>query len=150
MADELTSDSKSRGDHHREILINADHQARIEALAEAAMERNPALAARLIDEISRARIVTPEQFPPTVVDIGSRVTYKNETTGLKRAVVLVFPEDTDLTRQHISVVTPLGVALLDLKKGQEFLWDAHANPRWLLTVTDVEPPEREHGGKGQH
>lgn len=139
---EMTCGTGTHCEPHPIVFINADHQARIEALAEGAMERNPALANRLLDEISRARIVAPEHFPPTAADIGSRVTYRDETTRLKRAVVLVFPEDADVTRQHISVVTPLGVALLGLQKGQEFYWDARANPQWKLTVTNVEPPQR--------
>lgn len=139
---ELTSGTGTHGGEHPTIFINADHQARIEALAERAMERNPALANRLLDEIARARIVAPADFPRTAADVGSRVTYRDETTGLKRAVVLVFPEDFNVTRQHVSVVTPLGVALLGLQKGQEFYWDAHAIPRWKLTVTNVEPPQR--------
>ena len=139
---ELTSGTGTHDGEHPTIFINADHQARIEALAERAMERNPALANRLLDEIARARIVAPADFPRTAADVGSRVTYRDETTGLKRAVVLVFPEDFNVTRQHVSVVTPLGVALLGLQKGQEFYWDARANPQWKLTVTNVEAPQR--------
>lgn len=124
------------------IFINADHQARIEALVERAMERNPTMANRLFDEISRARIVAPEDFPPFAVDIGSRVSYIDETARLQREVVLVFPEDSDVARQRVSVMTPLGVALLGLQKGQAFCWDANAIPRWKLTVTNVESPQR--------
>jgi len=126
--------------HQPRIVISVDDFAHIEALAEAAMQRNPALAERLLDELSRACIVTAEEMPKTVVGIGSSVTYKDEASGQERRVTLVYPDEADIARQRISVMTPIGVALLGLSEGAAFYWDTRNDQRLMLTVTQVEQP----------
>ncbi len=139
MMTEMTTTPRKRGTRIPKIVISADDLAHIEALAEGAMQRNPALADRLFDEIGRARIVDPAKMPPDVVAIGSTVTYRDESTGVERSVTLVFPEDADIARQRVSVMTPIGVALLGLAEGAVFYWDTRNNQRRMLSVTKVEP-----------
>ncbi|SMX48780.1 nucleoside diphosphate kinase regulator [Maliponia aquimaris] len=139
MMTEMTSTMKKRRMPTPRIVINSDDLAHIEALAEGAMQRNPALADRLFDEIGRARIVAPSKMPANVVAIGSRVTYRDESTGLERTVTLVYPEDADIARQRVSLMTPIGVALLGLAEGAGFYWDTRDNQRRMLSVTKVEP-----------
>ncbi|TNF19791.1 MAG: nucleoside diphosphate kinase regulator [Rhodobacteraceae bacterium] len=139
----MTKTAPRRNPRAPKIVINADDLAHIEALAEGAMERNPALADRLLDEIGRARIVTPGKMPPNIVSIGSTVTYRDESNGVERTVTLTYPEDADIARQRISLVTPIGVALLGLAEGAVFHWDTRANQRRMLTVIRVEnTPDR--------
>lgn len=139
MMTDLSKPTKKRRTRDPKIVINADDLAHIEALAEGAMQRNPALADRLFDEISRARIVAPAKMPANVVSIGSSVTYRDETTGLEKTVTLVYPEEADISRQRVSVMTPIGVALLGLAEGAEFYWDTRDNQRRMLSVKKVEP-----------
>jgi regulator of nucleoside diphosphate kinase len=73
------------------------------------------------------------------VAIGNRVTYRDEASGDERTVILVFPEDADVARDRISVVTPLGVALLGLAEGASFHWDTRDKRRLRLTVLRVGP-----------
>ena len=121
------------------ITINADDMAHIEALAEGAMQRNPALAERLMEELSRARVVTAAKMPSTVVAIGSSVTYRDESNGVERTVTLVYPEHADIAIGRVSVMTPIGVALLGLAEGAAFHWDTRDNQRRMLTVIRVAP-----------
>ena len=123
-----------------QIVINEDDLIHIEALAEGALLRNPALADRLLEEIGRAKIVKATKMPKTVVSIGSTVTYCDETTGQNRTVTLVYPEHADISRQWISVMTPIGVALLGLSKGAAFYWDTRDDQRRILTVIEVVQP----------
>lgn len=141
MITEMTQPAPKRRLQTPKIVINDDDLAHIEALAEGAFQRNPTLADRLLDEISRARVVKPAQMPPNVVAIGSTVTYRDETTGAERTVTLTYPEDADISRQRVSLVTPIGVALLGLAEGSSFHWDTRANQRRMLTVVRVTPPE---------
>ena len=134
----MTETVRKRSPRAPKIVVNADDLAHIEALAEGAMQRNPALADRLLDELGRARIVAPAKMPANVVSIGSTVTYRDESTGLEKTVTLVFPEDADITRQRVSVMTPIGVALLGLAEGAEFYWVTRDNQRRMLSVTKVE------------
>ncbi|MFZ1479530.1 MAG: nucleoside diphosphate kinase regulator [Paracoccaceae bacterium] len=128
-----------RAEHHPEIIINADDLAHIEALADGAMLRNPALADRLLDELGRARIVASARMPRTAVGIGSSVTYRDESNGHERSVTLVYPENADIALHRVSVMTPIGVALLGLSEGAAFHWDTRDNQRRMLTVIRVEP-----------
>ncbi|WP_226926129.1 nucleoside diphosphate kinase regulator [Meridianimarinicoccus sp. MJW13] len=137
---EMNKPAKKRSLRAPKVMISADDLAHIEALAEGALHRNPALADRLLDELGRARIVAPSKMPANVVSIGSTVTYRDETTGLEKRVTLVFPEDADITQQRVSVLTPIGVALLGLAEGAVFHWDTRADQRRMLTVIRVEPP----------
>ncbi|SEN99596.1 regulator of nucleoside diphosphate kinase [Pseudorhodobacter antarcticus] len=122
------------------IVINEEELAHIEALAEGAMLRNPALADRLLEELGRARIVKPNKMPGDVVSIGSTVTYRDEATGQNKTVTLVYPEHADIMHQRISLMTPIGVALLGLSEGAAFYWDTRDNQRRLLTIIAVAQP----------
>lgn len=139
MVTQMTNPSKARRhQRHPKIVVNANDLAHIEALADGAMQRNPALADRLLDELGRARVVPAEKMPESVVAIGSRVTYRDETTGQVKSVTLVYPEAADISRQRVSVMTPIGVALLGLAEGAAFYWDTRDNQRRTLTVIRVE------------
>jgi len=140
MITEMTKSTPRRRPRAPKIVINADDLAHIEALAEGAIERNPALADRLMDEIGRARIVKPARMPSNVVAIGSTVTYRDESTGAERTVTLTYPEDADIAQQRVSLVTPIGVALLGLAEGAVFHWDTRAGQRKTLSVIRVEAP----------
>ncbi len=136
----MTDPTRKRRMRHPKIVINADDLSHIEALAEGAMQRNPALADRLLGELGRARIVPARKMPKTAIGIGSTASYLDDTTGQERRVTLVYPEDADIAQNRISVMTPIGVALLGLSEGASFYWDTRDNQRRMLTVTRVEQP----------
>lgn len=122
------------------IVINADDLAHLEGLAEGMLTRHPALADRLFDEIGRARVVAAKKMPQNVVSMGSTVTYRDETTGQEKSVTLVYPEQADITQLRVSVMTPIGVALLGLAEEASFYWDTRKNQRRMLTIISVAQP----------
>jgi regulator of nucleoside diphosphate kinase len=66
-----------------------------------------------IEEIlDLARIVQPEKVPGNVVTMNSRVLYEDVATGEKGTVTIVYPADADSSNQKISVLSPVGAALL--------------------------------------
>ncbi|TDE33063.1 nucleoside diphosphate kinase regulator [Antarcticimicrobium sediminis] len=134
----MSDPTRKRRMRHPKIVINADDLTHIEALAEGAMQRNPALADRLLSELGRARIVKAQKMPTTAIGIGSTASYIDGTTGQERRVTLVYPEQADIARNRISLMTPIGVALLGLSEGDSFYWDTRDNQRRMLTVTRVE------------
>ncbi|MDO5757016.1 MAG: nucleoside diphosphate kinase regulator [Rhodobacterales bacterium] len=123
------------------LVINQDELSHIEALAEGAYQRNPVLADRLLDELGRARIVSADKMPSDVISIGSSVIYRDETTGQEKTVTLVYPENADISRNRVSVMTPIGVSLLGLAEGAAFYWDTRDDQRRMLTVISVQQPE---------
>lgn len=120
------------------VLGKADH-AKLNELASAGLDRMPELAEKLLGELDRARVVEDKKVPEDVVRMGSRVTYR--TSDEKEIwVILVYPADANIDEGKISVLTPIGTALIGLRKGQSITWRDRANKRHMLTVLEVEAP----------
>ncbi|MCC7548928.1 MAG: nucleoside diphosphate kinase regulator [Burkholderiales bacterium] len=77
---------------------------------------------QLEEELDRATIVPSAAVPATVVTMHSRVRYLDESTGERRDVEIVYPEQADVAAGKISVLAPVGTALLGLSVGQPIDW----------------------------
>ncbi|MBL0353978.1 MAG: GreA/GreB family elongation factor [Dechloromonas sp.] len=87
-------------------------------------------------------IVFPaESMIPGVVTMQSRVCYRDQQTGQSREVEIVFPEDADASRGRVSVLAPVGAALIGLAIGQEIDWEFPDASLRRLLVLDVSYPE---------
>ena len=122
-----------------QITIAQETVDHLEALVEGAAARMPELADRLLDELSRARILPAARIPAAVAGIGSRVTWRDETTGQEQTATLVWPEEADIDAGRASVLTPIGVALIGLKAGSRFQWETRGGESRNLTVLAVVP-----------
>ena len=131
-----TASRASRSAERPRILIDERLYSRLVALAERARERLPELADRLLEEIERADLLA--DMPPDVVTLGSEVTFRHD--GKEEAVQIVAPEDADIDRRRISVLTPVGAALLGLRVGQRIHWDMPGKRAAVLEVMAVRPP----------
>ena len=125
--------------HHPQITIAQETVDHLEALVEGASARMPALAERLLEELSRARILPAARMPADVVGIGSRGTRRDESTGHEQTATLVWPEEADIDAGRASVLTPIGVALIGLKAGARFQWETRAGEHRNLPVLTVGP-----------
>lgn len=105
--------------HPSPIQVLRSHHDRLDALVERTLSgRDAALAEQLETELDRATVV--EEQPADVVGMDDRVTYVDEGTGLQREVTLAYPGQTDSSAGRISILTPIGVALLGLSVGDHF------------------------------
>ncbi|MFA5539000.1 MAG: nucleoside diphosphate kinase regulator [Gemmobacter sp.] len=123
------------------VTIDQTQLEPLERLAQGALGRNPDLADRLLDELSRARILPPGKMPADVICLGNRATFRDETTGKEQSVVLVLPEQADIDTGKVSVLTPIGVALIGLQAGARFSWETRGGETRELTVVRVEAVE---------
>jgi regulator of nucleoside diphosphate kinase len=121
------------------IHIDKTQVGRLEALASAMMRRSPEVGERLLDELARAKLVAPEKLQSDIVTLGNAVTYRDLSTGREQTVVLVYPEEADIDRHRISVVTPIGVALLGLRTGATISWVTREGETRVLEVVQVQP-----------
>ena len=122
-----------------QITIAQETVDHLEALVEGASARMPELADRLLEELSRARILPAARIPDDVVGIGNSVTWRDETTGHEQTATLVWPEEADIDAGRASVLTPIGVALIGLKAGARFQWETRSGEVRDLTVLSVGP-----------
>lgn len=96
----------------------------------------------LLTELQRGEIVEPKDVPPDVITMNSQITFSDET-GDKWEYWLVFPEDADLTQGKISILSPVGCALLGYRIGDEVTISTPKGNR-KLTVKEINhQPERE-------
>ena len=109
------------------IMIAAGEALRLGALADSSMTVFPRVAQFLARETERAQIVADDADLRDVVRMGSRVRYCDNETGDVREVVLVYPHEADIALGRVSVLTPVGAALIGLSVGQtiEFKTPSH-------------------------
>ena len=125
------------------IHLDKSLGGRLEALASSMMRRSPEVGERLMDEIARAKLVAPDKLRDDVVTIGSEVTYRDLSSDRMHTVFVVYPEDADIDQHRISVLTPVGVALLGLSPGATISWITRDDETRLLEVVSVRLPTAE-------
>ncbi len=76
----------------------------------------------LKSELENAVVIDPDSVPPGVVTMGSRVRFEDQSSGEIREVTIVFPENANASEGKVSVLAPVGTALLGLSVGQSILW----------------------------
>jgi regulator of nucleoside diphosphate kinase len=109
----------------------------LQRLASAAVSRFPRTAEFLRREIERAELLESGTKLPGLVVMGAKVEFRDETTGHVRCVTLVYPHEADLDAGKISVLTPVGAALIGLSVGQSIEWQAPTGGWRSLTVLRV-------------
>lgn len=122
------------------IRVTAGDRERLYGLADAAAARMPELAEYLASELDRAKVVPAGKAAEGFVRMGSEVEFRDDTTGKSQVVSLVYPGEADIAHGRISVLTPVGAALLGLAKGQSIGWETRTGEAKRLTVLDVREP----------
>lgn len=119
-----TAPEEGGGDHAgSEVVVTAPDYARLRALARVRMtSRDRDAAEALTDELDRAEVVPPERAAGNIVTMNSRIVFKDEDTGESREVSLVYPEDSNPAEGRLSILAPVGTALLGLAVGQTIDW----------------------------
>jgi len=119
------------------IILAQRDAARLEALLEAPALRNTPAASILLDELTRAEVVPDDQVPADVVRMNSVVECEDEHGGERHVLTLVYPQDADVSAGRVSVLAPVGSALLGLGVGQSIDWDAPGGRKLRLRVKAV-------------
>lgn len=119
------------------ITLSADDYERLSALAHAARKRMPDLAAELADEVGRAHVLAKGKHPQHVVRMNSDVEFRDDTTSKVQRVTLVYPEEADISQRKVSILTPVGTALIGLRTGDSITWETPNGEVRQLTVLSV-------------
>lgn len=110
---------------HRDIYITDLDLKRLRELLETARRFNqydPADLAELAGELARAQVVPSAQVPAEVITMNSTVCLEDMETGEEMTYTLVFPNEADIDQHKISVLAPIGTALLGYRVGDTVEW----------------------------
>ncbi len=125
---------------NRQIVISTVDYARLEpmirdAVASASTAREWLCA--LKSKIDEARVLEPRDMPGDVVTMNCLVRVRDLGTKEVESYTLVYPAFADINKNHLSILTPVGIALLGLRQGETVEWPALLGPR-RLRVEEVE------------
>ena len=87
-------------------------------------------------DLKRAKLVTPENFPPDVVRLNSRVKIKEESNDKILEFIVVTPEKANVRERRISVMAPIGAALIGFREGQKVKWQVPSGKK-TFTIMEV-------------
>ena len=92
-------------------------------------------------ELSRGKVVAPTEVPPDVVTMNSQVRLMDLDTREEMVYTLVFPQEADIARSKISILAPIGTAMLGYRVGDTFAWQVPDGVRRLQVKQVLYQPE---------
>jgi regulator of nucleoside diphosphate kinase len=96
---------------------------------------------KLAAELEKASVVNPDQIPSDVITLNSTARLLDQETSEEMIYTLVFPEDADPSQGKISILAPIGTAMLGYKTGDTFQWDTPGGKRTLRVQGVLYQPE---------
>lgn len=125
-------------------ITSIDHE-RLDNLIEVSRERDGEINREYLDELEseldRAEIVDQKDIPPDVITMRSRVRLKDLIKGDTKIYSLVFPTEADLYEGKISILAPVGTAMLGYRLGDVIEWQVPSGLRRLKVEEVVYQPE---------
>jgi len=94
-------------------------------------------AEELESELKKAKVVNKEDLPDDVVRLNSKVTVKEEKENKMMELTVVTPEKANIKERLISVMSPIGTALIGFRKGQRIRWKVPSGKK-TFTIMDVQ------------
>lgn len=120
------------------IVCKADYQRLIPLI-----EKSDSAAAESLDnELGRAEVVSEKDFPADAVSMDSVVTFVDLDSGEETTVSLVFPKDANVGELKISILSPVGSALIGLRIGGHIDWPLPQGKVRRLKVIAVIQPDK--------
>jgi len=129
---------------HRQIVITEFDLERLQELIEE-MQDLPSRDNRYLDELSeellRAEVVAPEEIPPQVITMNSRVRLQDLDSKAELEYTLVFPPEANLDQGKISVLAPVGMAMIGYRVGDTISWKVPVGLKRLKVKKILYQPE---------
>ena len=125
------------------VLISSLDADRLEKLIDALPSKAFPGKEALEAELARAKVVDPKDVPSGVVTMNSTVRFEVESSKDEFRLTLVYPKDLDDSGEKISILAPVGSALLGLSEGDEIEWPKPGGGMMRVRITEVTyQPER--------
>jgi regulator of nucleoside diphosphate kinase len=124
----------------RTIYITRSDMTRLRSLIATAKDTRDDLNS-LRTELDHAHVVEPREIPADVVTMNSQARLKDLENGEIMTFTLVFPEHASVEHDRISVLAPIGTAMLGQREGDEFDWEVPAGRVRLKVLKVLYQPE---------
>jgi regulator of nucleoside diphosphate kinase len=123
------------------IIVSETEEHLLTLLATGAelTRRSEEVARTLLSEMERADVISDDAMPENVVRMGSHVEFEIDG-GTPRSMELVFPIDANFDEGRLSVLTPIGAALIGLSPGQMMMFRGRDSRPHKLSVISVRQP----------
>ncbi|BBI72739.2 MAG TPA: nucleoside diphosphate kinase regulator [Halomonas sp.] len=126
------------------IIINRLDAERLQRLIDSATEKDLMVAQLLEEELARGEVLDPQDIPNDVVSMNSQVRFTDLTRGSQMVRTLVYPHSIGVVEDGISVMAPIGAALIGLRVGDVIEWPLPNNTKVNLRIDAIFwQPERE-------
>jgi regulator of nucleoside diphosphate kinase len=128
----------------RDIIITSLDHARLMAILKSpSFQAGPDKEhlAELRSELDKADIVEPGQVPADVITMNSKVKVRDLKSGEVNEYTLVYPHLADITKHMISILAPVGTALLGYRAGDVIEWKVPSGMRVLKVESVLFQPE---------
>lgn len=129
----------------RDIYITDHDMSRLQKLIEVMTDRDKQSKPyidKLEEELDRAHVIEPNQIPPDVITMNSKVRLQDLNSGEEVIYALVFPGKANIGENAISVLAPIGTALLGYREGDVIEWEVPAGTKRFGVLEVVYQPER--------
>jgi regulator of nucleoside diphosphate kinase len=130
--------------NERTILVTKQDMERLRALlgsARAIASKDWEHLRVLKEELEHAQLVASHEIPKDVVTMNSRVQLRDLDSGRESVYVLVFPRDADVAKGRISVLAPIGTAIIGYRAGDVIVWPVPGGERRLKVEAVLYQPE---------
>ncbi|WP_339670468.1 nucleoside diphosphate kinase regulator [Dasania marina] len=125
------------------ITVSSLDLARLEKMIGNLQYNPPPSLDDLVNELARADILAPKDIPSNVVTMNSTVKFKVTSSNKEFSLTLVYPQDSDGSPDKISILAPVGSALLGLSEGEQIEWPKPGGGQLQVEIIEViYQPER--------
>ena len=133
-----------KSNQNRTIYITSSDMLKLENLIEGRRDgnvRDKEHLAELENELGRAVLVDSKAIPPNVITMNSRVLMKDLDTQEEMTYTLVFPADANIKESKISVLAPIGTAMIGYEAGDVIEWPVPSGQKRLKVIEILYQPE---------
>lgn len=127
--------------NHSTLYITHEDNSKLRLLISSALysaSTNPALQ-KLRGELDRAAVIDLNAIPPGLVTMGSHVEFEDFATGEIEDYVITFPDRADVAQKRISILAPIGTALIGCREGDLISWSTPGGLRRLRILRVLQP-----------
>ena len=126
----------------RKIYISRYDLERLRALIDASGAPEAPYLEKLEKELAQATVVEPREVPGDVVTMNSIVRVRDVNAGEERTLILVFPGKEGVRGKAVSILSPMGIALIGYREGDILSWDLPTGTVKIQIEEIIYQPER--------